>query len=446
MPSGNPVIKDSAVIARIDSSKPSPVGEAFRKGDSVPTHPMAPQERADMVARLEGGIEHLMTIAKNNYKVNCFKPGTRVVDPNYIERLSTNEFFFYTKEPLSMEEFEKLQNRIAEKAKTLPSGVQLILGSFAVKTDDGKVMNVTPHITCGKEPEFNFIVKNYTSSIDVRYKIPDGKGQITKLRALDVGHPSMSMPTIKVNGEFQEFTFNNVVRCKTPGGAPFITVVDICLDHRYGVGKTNLAKLLTENPGLGSLPISHVVVSNCVDLKKENCLTPKIMHVDPIASRIQCKEGVAQEEGSWQKFVFGKDRFKILDVKPMEIAYNCKGDKILENRYAHKTLEPSNGRKHSFTADFKSYKGKYQGLLVDHLKTKILEDFKIQIESTSSPSELAELKIKLESTHEYTVLKTGQDTWTRITGCDTSSKKALDGMFKAHKENLEKRPAVVQQP
>lgn len=99
-----------------------------------------------------------------------------------------------------------------------------------MKTDENKVMNVTPHITCGQPPDFNLIVKNHTSSIDVIYKIPDGAGDTVTLDVLDIDDNSDPMPKIKINGVERDFSFNNVVPCKTPGGAPFITAVDICFD------------------------------------------------------------------------------------------------------------------------------------------------------------------------------------------------------------------------
>ena len=187
MPRKVPVIQDNAVIARITTE--NPVGEVLRKGDPIPASPMTSLERKDMLKHLEISISELMDIAEDTYKANCYKPGTTDVDPDYITRLSSNEFFFYTKEPLTLKEFEELQNKIAAKATTLPPGVHLILSSFAVKTDDDKVMSVTPHITCGKPPGFQFIVKNNTSSVDVRYKIPDDDGETKTLAVLDANHP-----------------------------------------------------------------------------------------------------------------------------------------------------------------------------------------------------------------------------------------------------------------
>ncbi|OEH46989.1 hypothetical protein lpari_02037 [Legionella parisiensis] len=230
-----PRIRDKAVIAEI--TRGNPIGEARGENAYISIFPMRSDERKNMVKRLDESIRELMDDAERTYQANCFKPGTRVVDPDYITRLSTNEFFFYTEEPLTLKEFEELQNNIAEKAKNLSPGVQLILGSFAVITDNGRVMNVTPHITCGNPPDFHFLVKNYSSFIDVRYKRSDWEGGTKSLPVLDVRNAPKTMPQIVVNGTARELTFNNIVPCKTPGGTPFLTAVDICLDHKHGVAK-----------------------------------------------------------------------------------------------------------------------------------------------------------------------------------------------------------------
>jgi hypothetical protein len=302
-----PIIQDNAVIANVIMH--CPIGEAFRPGDPMPLRPIEDDERKDMVNRLERSILGLMVEAEKTYQTNCYKPNTSEVDPDYIVRLSTNEFFFYTKEPLTLKEFEELQNKIASEAEKRPSGVQLILGSFAVKTVDNKVMNVVPHITCGQPPNLNFIVKSNTSPLDVRYKIPDGTGNTTLLGVLDRNnhHPAMPMPQIMINGISRNLTFNNVVPCKTPGGTPFITAVDICLDHMYGVAMWNVASLATSYPDMLKQPMSHVVVSNRIDLITSQCLGPFVMHVDPVGSPKKCKEGVIQKALSQGKLAFGND-------------------------------------------------------------------------------------------------------------------------------------------
>ncbi len=458
MPGKKPIIQDVAIIG--DATFGNPIGEAPRRGEPIPISLMMPSERADMVSRLESSIHQLMDDADKVYQTNCYKPGTNEVNPDYITRLSTNEFFFYTKEPLTLEEFEKIQNKIADKAKTLSSGVSLIFGSFAVKTEDNKVMNVTPHITCGKAPDFHFIVKNHTSPIDVRYKIPSDSTNTTEtLAALDKSTSTLlPMPKIMIDGTFKELSFNNLVTCKTLGGTEFLAAIDICLDHARGVARINYEELKKRNPAIKSLPIFHVVVSNCICINPANCLGSDIMHVDPEFSPTQCKKGALQQQtSSNQIFKFGKDLFStyVLDV----VRFN------LKNNYAYIQDSPLNGRSHgvyeasinniklkntasvvpseTMTAAkntdviaFQEFKIKYEQYKGDYLKTKILEDFKKQIEKTSSTEELVALKKTLTGSYAYDVLKKGQGWFTQVTGIKTSSLIALDDMFKQQEKYL----------
>lgn len=441
MPRKTPTIQDKAVIAKVTIG--NPVGEALRKIDPIPLGPMTTPEREDMVDRMENSIKDLMDEAESTYQANCKIPGTSNVDPDYITRLSTNEFFFYTKEPLTMKEFEDLQNKIAQKAEALAPGVQLILGSFAVKTDD-KVMNVTPHITCGNPPDFNFIVKNKTSSIDVRYKVP---GIGTMIDTLDTDQPSNPMPTITINGVSKALSFNNIVPCKTPGGTQFLTAVDVCLDHAYGVAKKNYEALVKSQPSTAFQPVSHVVVSNCIDLENNNCLGKAVMHVDPGSSPIACKISIPQIGGVDRKLAFGNDQFKIYEVNPEKV-YHLKDH--ITNKYTYSNLPVKRDHKkytvdvntittfkNTSSAEVIAFKDKYKSDKGDYLKNRILEDFKSQILETSSKEELTNLEKKLRDSPEFEVLQTGQGWFTQKTGIKTSSVEAFEDMLKQQGKNLD---------
>jgi hypothetical protein len=436
-------IQDKAIIAVME--KGNPIGEALSRG-ALSTFPMTMSERQDMIQRLSGSVSQLLDDAQKTYQDNCYQPGTTNIDGDYIVRLSTNEFFFYTKEPLTLKEFEQIQNEIAEKAKIMSPGVQLILGSFGVQTDDGKVMNVTPHIACGTCPDFHFIVKNYTSSIDVRYKIPDGKGDTNTLPVLDQNHPSPFMPQITINEITKECTFNNIIPCKTPDGTPFITAIDICLDHAYGIAKKNYSTLAKKDRTILNQPVSHVVVSNCIDLKNENCIGSGVTHVDPRYSLSRCKAGASQQVGSSQKQLFGETLFKVVDVICTQVDKYIK----IKNNYAYKTTDPSVGRNHKFFTtlnnvqfkkspdlpEFEKFKSKYQAYKGDFLKNQILEDLKKRIEETTSLNELDDLKKELETSFEYDVLKAGQGWFTKTFGIKTSSQIALENMIEQQEKYL----------
>ncbi len=271
----------------------------------------------------------------------------------------------------------------------------------------------------------------------------DELGDFNTLPVLDKLRSLGSMPQITVNGDIKEFSFNNIVPCKTPGGTPFLTAVDVCLDHRWGIANDNYEELTQKYPYLLGLPTSHVVVSNSISLCQSLCIGTDVTHVDPKYSLSGCKENFPQQKGSQRKLAFGNDPCIIFDVA----AYRIK------NTYDYKVSDPLSGRDHKTrTADlsnvsfeksessdeFKIFKNKYGTLKGDHLKTKILEDFRNQIEETTSQRELADLKTKLETSYEYDVLKKAQGWLTEKFGFKTSSEKALADMFKQQEEYLSK--------
>lgn len=284
-------IKDIAVVALPKDGR-NPIGEAPSRGQMYPR--MTSRDHELMVDRLFYEIKELMQKAKASHLVNYKRPHTNEIDPNYITRLSTNEFFFYTQEPLTLQDFEALQNKIADETNTLPAGIQFVFGSFAVKTFDNRVMNVTPHITYNGTVSFNFIVKNYTTSIDVRYKEKDTYDTSQTLGLFDMGTKPSHLPQINIKGVTQPVTFNNIIFSKTPGGESLLTVLDICSDHLRGVGKFNIERLIEKDPAVTNLPISHMVLSNHVKLSSKYCFG-SVVHIDPIHSPEGCKKGVKQK-------------------------------------------------------------------------------------------------------------------------------------------------------
>lgn len=309
-----PKIKDIAVIAILsDDTDDTPIGEAPRRGEVFA--PMTSKERTQMEERLFNQINDLINEANTTHLANCKLPDSDRVDPDYITRLSTHEFFFYTQEPLTLKEFERLQDKIADKCATLSFGIHLVLSSFAVKNADNQVMNVTPHITCGPSPCFHFIIKNNTSTIDVRYKQPTLDGSGDTLPIFDRSTSGILMPEIKVNGVVHLGLFNNLIACTTPGGEQFLTAVEICYDHAAYTVNYNLDAYVTDYPEAGSMPFSHMVLSNTIDLDPlASC--GSVMHVDPDFSEIACKEGVNQTEKAITKPQhFGKDPLTLYEVE-----------------------------------------------------------------------------------------------------------------------------------
>lgn len=313
-------IKDIAVVATIRADRKSPQGEAPMEGEQRP--PLTAEQRLDMSDRVFSTISGLMDKAQDIHTTHNKIEGSGVVDLDYVTRLSTNEFFFYTQEPLTIKEFESLQTKIVEKAKTLPAGIQLILGSFAVKVPGNQMLNVTPHITCGDTPSTHFLVKNFLSQIDVRYKEPDRDGDLVALEVLEtrnLSEQSFKSEQLKVNiaGIPHHFTFNNVIQSKTPGGTPFLTAVDICVDHLQGVAKKNIGAYLRNHPAADSYPTSHVVISNSIQVMPLQSIG-RVMHVDPRTHQ-SCKKDVNQTVSTLGKQPFSNDTIKMFELD----AQNC---------------------------------------------------------------------------------------------------------------------------
>ena len=425
-----PIIHDIIFITKETDYELKPIGEANSLKSTEGT-----------LHRLFTTIRNLMDEAQKTYNKHAYHLDTKQLNLNYITRLSTNEFFFYTLEPLSLADFERLQNDIAAKAKTMSSGVQLILGSFAVVTDEGRVMNVTPHIICGEFAEFCFVVKNFSSEIDFRYETENSDGDSVYIPLHDCRENS-PLPTIHIGKSQKEFSFNNIILSRTPGGVSFISAVEICLDHVFEVAKINYQRFLETNPSLSSLPVSHVIVSNTVDVIEAHCISNLVMQVDPEYSLKNADKTDAQKT-LLETQPFGDSEIIKIEILPVRMK-----NKNIENAY-RTMFHSDNGRHHCFfkvdinSVKFKGnlqtrislvdFKKKYQNLSGDLLKLSILEDLKLLILDTTTSTEFDDLKKDINSSFEMAVLKTGQGGFTHLFGLKTSSQIALENMLDQQK-------------
>lgn len=244
-----------------------------------------------LIKRLYNYISILINYtAKHHQSLNC-KPGSielKDEKKNRITRLLTNEFFFYTKYPLTLKDFEILQNKIFELAATLPENLHIVLATFAVKSPDNKILNVAVQIECGKIPKINFTIKNNPSKADpvyfegVHYRFP--------LLNTDIDDHD-PIYHINIKGKKFDLAFNNTFLCKTAGNLYFYSCIEICLDHYYRVARTNYDKALKAEI-LSSKKITYdqlttlcvqSTVSNTID-SKEGCIIGNHVVVDPYYS------------------------------------------------------------------------------------------------------------------------------------------------------------------
>ena len=268
-----------------------------------------------MIERQFKSINQMMKFASDDHHTLRKKEGSDERDPDYITRISTAEFTFYTAEPLTLSEFEQLQNRIVMQAKQMDKGIHLVLGSFAVLSENKQVINVTPHIICGGPPSVSLLVKNLISPIDVHYKMYDDHGEIKTLPMFDSSCYSSQPLAITIDGKKIVFQFNNIIPCTTPGETPFLTGIDICEDHTEALVQKNAQQLLERDAHLGQQPFSHMVISNSVILIREFCLGAA-MHVDPIFSSDSCKIGAKQQEHTMLKQDFANASMHVYTIEP----------------------------------------------------------------------------------------------------------------------------------
>ncbi|MBS0290628.1 MAG: hypothetical protein JSS07_11420 [Proteobacteria bacterium] len=236
---------------------------------------------SDQRTRLYSYIETIITHTANKHKKdNCNLNGELKTDKShFVTRAITNEFSFFTKQPLTLEEFEELFVKIADLAEKQPQNLHFILSSFAVRLTPG-VINVAAYIECGPKLKINFIVKNYLSTVDpVYYEMQKAKKVVVP--SINV-RCDISAYCFSIKNEIYNFTFNNIVECNTACGKQFLTCIDICFDHFKGVAKNNLLQkisLAEQNQDFFPKQCSHVITSHTIDRVADN-VVGTITHAD----------------------------------------------------------------------------------------------------------------------------------------------------------------------
>jgi len=150
----------------------------------------------------------------------------KVIDPNTITRLVTNEFMFFTKVPFELAEFDDLQAKIFELAEKTPKNIHLILSSFAVFTpgsvteETKKIMNVVVYIECGPEPILNFCAKQSSSFLDPKYPyFLSGKERMFDY--INSINDRLAFAGVMIDGKEYPYSYNNVFYVKQKAAFPF---------------------------------------------------------------------------------------------------------------------------------------------------------------------------------------------------------------------------------
>lgn len=313
------IINDSLVTVPYSDNSTWFYGESKKKSEPCPVASLSPQIRHETYLRLKDTIVDLMTNVHQSYLIRLASLPTQ--EDEFIERLLTQEYFFYTYEPLMLTEFQDLLNDISSYAKMITSNIHLILSSFAVKTIDSNVMNVTLHLICGQNPQISLIVKNYRAKNEIAYCAPDlVKQQCQLLGILDNTDIHDCLPILTVNDQRVPFSFDNIIYCSTPKNHAFLTAIDVCIDHSKRVAKNKFKMLALHDPDLLQMLVSHVVVSNWTRLVYGNFISTPVIHVDPVMNPLnEHYKPFFDTTSPATKLSFGRDLCRISNRKEYQL-------------------------------------------------------------------------------------------------------------------------------
>jgi hypothetical protein len=255
------------------------------------------------VERLQRHIQALFCLANADHEKHyCEKSAegkvvTRKGCENKLTRLVMNEFSLYTKEPLTVKQFRSLVEFIENEARQLAPNVHIQLGSLAFRDYKHDVVNATLYVqaACGAStPSVRVIAKNTPSLIDPRY--PDG-GLFAQCRGVS-GHGVA--PAFASEAAFSRVGFlvstANVFTARTAGGARFVCVLDVCLDHSLGHGFQQTLRWLKQADERVPASVEHIISSNTICRTAWHLVGTASLQVDP---RVPvAKEGASSKQES----------------------------------------------------------------------------------------------------------------------------------------------------
>lgn len=195
---------------------------------------------------------------------------------NHITRLSLHEFSLYSKEPLTLVQYELFVTKVLAFAGKLLPNVHLLLSSMAVAITQDCTVNMSLYVQCGIQPLLKSFCKATKDTTDKTYL----NMSVFKNPAID---ETSTEYTVTPSGLVLSHDF--LFPVKTLGGAEANVAVEICLDHEYEVAK----KLLKARVGSDQkedtffIPeqVDHFITSNSVQPYRQAYLTYPLAHVAP---------------------------------------------------------------------------------------------------------------------------------------------------------------------
>lgn len=201
-----------------------------------------------------------------------------------ITRVSLDEFSFYTKDsPLTIDEYKYLISEVHKLAKSLPQNIHFQLATFPVYWPNGVVQNCSLYVQspkqAGQEPLIHHMSKTNSSHIDFQYGymnkgipclIPLAGDRRDLDKRCEPGYDCD--PNVLLQGSGVALhdinQYKNALRITSANGQMALQVVNICLDHAYGIGKQHLRGLIYQ---LGQhqehVPViaNHVISSKSIE-------------------------------------------------------------------------------------------------------------------------------------------------------------------------------------
>lgn len=237
--------------------------------------------------RLQTQIATLFALANEHHReMYCEKDSLgfyqlKKEKKNHVTRLSTHEFSFYTKTPLTLNEFQLLLSDIEKMADTLTPNVYILLSSFAVHNNAGTLFNMSLFIEGGTPSKIHAFSKNTASAQDIYYT---DQQSLFSQQQDKKGTFHADAITAK---DGITISTGSVFEVKTKGGACYTQAIDICLDHALQHSKELITRrILTSENHNELLPnqIEQCISSNTIHIHEDSLISDFFIHVDPNTS------------------------------------------------------------------------------------------------------------------------------------------------------------------
>lgn len=303
------------------------------------------------LANQDHRANHCERIADGSYQIKQDKV-------NHITRLSTPEFSFYTKKPLTMQEYMDLYECISDSNFPLDPNVHILLSSFSVLNEQGELLNMSMFIEGGDPTNVYSFAKNTASHVDVDY------GKSTKLFSQVQDNESTTpsyVPTTIATQQGNPTYTGSVFELKTAGGACFTQTIDVCKDHFYGYSKRQMEQRIMGNAREDEViphQIEQCVTSNYIELIRPNILSDRITHVDPFFSMLDEDLGYHYADFDVRQGKRALNLKHIKEAMPRDYPTN-----IVDSKRGYKIIHPPFGADYSIELMAERPVGKFKPAL-----------------------------------------------------------------------------------